>query len=146
MTSTFDLSLKMTVEDLEAFLDREFPQLLHNGRSFKIEAVRPGEADLRMMPTDRHMRPGGTVSGPTLMALADVASYIVILAHIGPVALAVTTNLNMNFLRRPEQADLLCTCRFLKLGKRLAVTESSIRSGGDLVAHATATYSIPPNT
>jgi uncharacterized protein (TIGR00369 family) len=81
-----------------------------------------------------------------MMALVDLAAYAVILAHIGPVALAVTTNLNINFLRKPEPGDLLATCKLLKLGKRLAVTECTItgRNGGDPVAHATATYSIPP--
>ena len=81
-----------------------------------------------------------------MFALADVAAYCTVLAAIGPVALAVTTNLNINFLRRPEPGPLSCTCRLLKLGKRLAVVEASIFSGEDieLVAHATATYSIPP--
>ncbi|WP_417768892.1 PaaI family thioesterase [Stappia sp.] len=136
----------MTVSELNAFLDREFPQIHADGRIYEIEAVAPGEAVLSVKPSERHLRPGGTISGPTMMALADLAAYAVILAHIGPVALAVTTNLNMNFLRKPGPGDLVGTCRLLKLGKRLAITECGIagRDGGDLVAHATATYSIPP--
>ena len=136
----------MTVSELNAFLDREFPQIHADGRIYEIEAVAPGEAVLSVKPSERHLRPGGTISGPTMMALADLAAYAVILAHIGPVALAVTTNLNMNFLRKPGPGDLVGTCRLLKLGKRLAITECGIagREGGDLVAHATATYSIPP--
>lgn len=136
----------MTVAELNAFLDREFPQIHVDGRIYEIEAVAPGEAVLSVKASERHLRPGGTISGPTMMALADLAAYAVILAHIGPVALAVTTNLNMNFLRKPEPGDLIGTCRLLKLGKRLAVTECAIagRAGDDLVAHATATYSIPP--
>ncbi|WP_067335343.1 PaaI family thioesterase [Stappia indica] len=136
----------MTVAELNAFLDREFPQIHVDGRIYEIEAVAPGEAVLSVKASEKHLRPGGTISGPTMMALADLAAYAVILAHIGPVALAVTTNLNMNFLRKPEPGDLVGTCRLLKLGKRLAVTECAItgRGGGDIVAHATATYSIPP--
>ncbi|MEY9719738.1 uncharacterized protein (TIGR00369 family) [Sinorhizobium fredii] len=88
----------------------------------------------------------GQFSGPTLFALADVSAYIALIAHIGPVALAVTTNLNINFLRKPDPEPLECTCRILKLGKRLAVLDASIApvGSGELVAHATATYSIPP--
>jgi uncharacterized protein (TIGR00369 family) len=136
----------MTAAELNAFLDREFPQIHADGRIYEIEAVGPGEAVLSVKPSEKHLRPGGTISGPTMMALADLAAYAVILAHIGPVALAVTTNLNMNFLRKPGPGDLVGTCRLLKLGKRLAVTECGIagREGDDLVAHATATYSIPP--
>ncbi|MDP3546117.1 MAG: PaaI family thioesterase, partial [Phreatobacter sp.] len=95
----------------------------------------------------RQLLPGGTISGPTMMTLADTGLYVAILASIGPVALAVTTNLNINFLRKPDQRDLLAECRLVKLGKRLAVGEVSIWSEGDeeeLVAHATGTYSIPP--
>lgn len=136
----------MTVEELSAFLDREFPQIHAGGRAYSIDAISPGEAVVRLSANDTHLRPGGTVSGPSMMALADLAAYVVILAHIGPVALAVTTNLNINFLKKPEPGDLIGTCRLLKLGKRLAVTECGIAGAGeeDFVAHATATYSVPP--
>ena len=135
----------MTVPELEAFLDREFPQIHHGGRSYHVEAVGPLSARLRMDYHERHIRPGGTLSGPAMMALADLALYVAILAHIGPVALAVTTNLSFNFLRKPAQKGLVADCRLLKLGKRRATGEVSLRSDGetDLVCHATGTYAIP---
>jgi uncharacterized protein (TIGR00369 family) len=135
----------MSVAELEAFLDREFPQIHHGGRTYRVESVGPLTARLRMDYHERHVRPGGTLSGPSMMALADLGLYVVILAHIGPVALAVTTNLSFNFLRKPGQRALIAECRLLKLGKRLAVGEVSMMSEGttDIVCHATGTYSIP---
>jgi uncharacterized protein (TIGR00369 family) len=92
------------------------------------------------------LRPGGTISGPTMMALADVAMYVALLAAIGPVPLAVTINLNINFLRKPGRCDLTAEARLLKLGKRLATGEVTLRCDGEEepVAHVTSTYSIPP--
>ena len=141
-----ELTPIMNPEALNRFLEADFPQLHTDGKVFEVTDVAPGTVVLRLMPNERHLRPGGTVSGPTLFALADVGAYCAVLAHIGPVALAVTTNLNINFLRKPEPGPLSCTCRVLKLGKRLAVVEASIfdENDDDLVAHATATYSIPP--
>ncbi|MFN0263353.1 PaaI family thioesterase [Tepidamorphus sp. 3E244] len=138
--------LKMTVEELETFIDTEFPQVHHGGRSFAIEGIRPMGATVRLFYHDRHLRPGGTISGPAMMSIADYAMYIAILAQLGPVALAVTTNFSINFLRKPEQKDLMADCTLLKLGKRLAVAEVSMRSEGsdDVVAHVVGTYSIPP--
>jgi uncharacterized protein (TIGR00369 family) len=111
-----------------------------------IESADGTSCLLRQRYSDRMLRPGGTVSGPTLMALADFAMYVVLLSAIGPVGLAVTTNLNINFLRKglPGQ-DVLAAARLLKLGKRLAVGEVSLLSGtsADPIAHVTATYSIP---
>ena len=135
----------MTVAELENFLEREFPQIHHGGRTYHVEAVGPLSARLRMDYHERHIRPGGTLSGPAMMTLADLTLYIAILAHIGPVALAVTTNLSFNFLRKPGQTGLVAECRLLKLGKRLAVGEVSMFSegGGEVVCHATGTYSIP---
>ena len=137
----------MTAEDVTAFLDREFPQMLHGGRSFHVEEVGPLTARMRLVYHDRHLRPGGTISGPSMFSLADIALYVAILANIGPVALAVTTNLNINFLKKPEPCDMIGECRLFKLGKRLAVGEVLLYSDGDPepVAHATGTYSIPPN-
>ncbi len=137
---------QMDVRALSEFLDREFPQVNAQGRVYQVAAVRPGEAVMRLVPSDAHVRPGGTISGPTLFTLADLSAYIAILAHIGPVALAVTTNLTINFLRKPEVEPHLGTCRILKLGQRLAVVDVGIapERGGAMVAHATATYSIPP--
>ncbi len=136
----------MNAQDVMDLLDREFPQIHAGGRAYSIDSVSSGEAVMRLAATDLHLRPGGTISGPSMMALADLAAYVVILAHIGPVALAVTTNFSINFLRKPEAGDLLGTCRLLKLGKRLAVVECGIAGAGEeeLVAHATATYSVPP--
>lgn len=137
--------LAMTVEEVEAFLRREFPQIYAGGALYAVEAVGAGTARLRMPYHERHLRPGGTLSGPSMMALADVALYVAIVASLGPVALAVTTNLSFNFLRKPAPRDLVAECRLLKLGRRLAVGEVALRSDGDddLVCHATGTYAIP---
>ena len=135
---------KMSVAELEAFLVREFPQTFGSGDT-TIESADCESCLLRQRYSDRMLRPGGTISGPTLMGLADCAMYVVLLSAIGPVGLAVTTNLNINFLRKPAPRDLLAEARLIKLGKRLAVGEVGIRSDGsdDLVAHVTSTYSIP---
>ena len=130
---------------LESFLRTEFPQVFKAGRGLSIEEIWHGGAQIRQAFRDYFIRPGGTISGPTMMALADFAMYIAVITAIGPVPLAVTTNLNINFLRKPGAADLLAEARLMKLGKRLAVGEVAIRSVGELelVAHATSTYSIP---
>ena len=135
----------MTRAEVEAFLERDFPQIHHGGRSYHVEAVGPLSARLRLAYHERHIRPGGTLSGPAMMALADLALYVAILANIGPVGLAVTTNLAFNFLRKPGPRDLIAECRLMKLGKRLAMGEVAMRSDGDdeIVCHATGTYSIP---
>jgi uncharacterized protein (TIGR00369 family) len=136
---------KMSVAELEKFLYVEFPQAFSGG-DISIESADGASCVLRQRYSDRMLRPGGTVSGPTLMALADFAMYVVLLSAIGPVGLAVTTNLNINFLRKgaPGQ-DVLAVARLLKLGKRLAVGEVNLLSGAspDPIAHVTATYSIP---
>jgi uncharacterized protein (TIGR00369 family) len=138
---------KMNVAELEVFLAKEFPQAFGPSRPTVIEAVGPRSARLRLKADDMHLRPGGTVSGPAMMALCDGSMYVAILAAIGPVALAVTTNLSINFLKKPSPGDLIADCKLLKLGKRLAVGEVAIRSSGDddLAAHCVATYSIPPD-
>jgi uncharacterized protein (TIGR00369 family) len=135
----------MTASEIESYLDRVFPQLHYGGRTYFVEEVGPMTARLRCDYHERHLRPGGTISGPTMMALADLALYVAILAQIGPVALAVTTSLTYNFLRKPGQAALIAECRLLKLGRRLAVGEVSLFSQGEneIVCHATGTYSIP---
>ncbi|AMJ59568.1 PaaI family thioesterase [Bosea sp. PAMC 26642] len=139
------MATRMTVSELEAFLDQTFPQLHHGGRTYFVEEVGPMTARMRCDYHEKHLRPGGTISGPTMMALADLALYAAILAQIGPVALAVTTSLNFNFLRKPGQAALIGEARLLKLGKRLAVGEVCLFSQGEseMVCHATGTYSIP---
>ena len=133
----------MTVEELNAFLVTHFP---HFEQTFRVEELADRFALVRLLYHDRHLRPGETISGASLMALADLAMYVMVLAMIGPVALAVTTNLNINFLRKPAQADVIAECKLLKLGKRLAIGEVTMYSDGEAepVAHATVTYSIPP--
>ncbi len=135
----------MDVEDITAFLDECFPQVNFGGRAYFLEEVGPGTARLRLKAVERHLRPGGTVSGPSMMEMADLGAYAVILAHIGPVALAVTTNLTINFLRKPAPGELICDSRLLKLGRRLAVVDCAIRPEDDqkTVAQAMVTYSIP---
>jgi len=110
------------------------------------EHMGEGEALLRLPYNDGSIRPGGSISGPHMMLLADACMYAVVMSLIGEVALAVTTNLNINFLQKPSNTDLLAEGRIIKLGKRLAVIEVSIISADsdDIVAHATGTYSIPP--
>jgi uncharacterized protein (TIGR00369 family) len=137
----------MNAADLADFLAREFPQAFHPGSGLSIEAVEHGRARVRLGYSAKLIRPGGTISGPTMMMLADFALYLAVLSAIGPVPLAVTINFNINFLRRPEQRDIIADARIMKLGKRLAVMEVSIYSDGveEPVAHVTSTYSIPPN-
>lgn len=136
----------LTVEEMIAFIDHVFPEINHGGRTYMIEAVGHGSCRLRLNYHPRHLRPGGTLSGPSMMALADLALYVAVLSVVGKVELAVTTNLSINFLSKPEKADLIAECRILKAGKRLCVGEVSIFSehSQDIVAHVTGTYSVPP--
>lgn len=145
--------LKINAEEIKLYLSEVFPQLFPEsdtavGQSaFAIDALSDGEAILAFTARQEHLRPGGTVSGPALMTLADLAMYVLVLAHIGRQSLAVTTNMNINFLRKPEPGRLLATARLLKLGRVLAVGDVVISAEANLdvaVAHATLTYSIPP--
>lgn len=138
--------LRMTREEIEAFLDVEFPQARGAKPWFVVEEVTPMRARVRVFYHEKQLRPGGTISGPTMMALADIAAYVVVLAHAGPKALAVTTSLNINFLRKPTRRDLIADAELVKLGQRLAVTDVRLRSDGtdEPVAQAAVTYSIPP--
>ncbi|MEM7216505.1 MAG: PaaI family thioesterase [Pseudomonadota bacterium] len=136
--------LAMNAQEVSNYVSEVFPQ--SNQYGFAVQHLEPGRISVLMQVTDQHLRPGGTVSGPSMFALADCATYLMVLSHIGKVALAVTTNLNINFLSKPE-GDLIAHANLLKLGKRLAVCDVAIHSvkSDVLVAHATATYSIPPN-
>ena len=136
---------RITIEEYNAIATEKLPFAALMG--FQVEEIGFGSARMRMPVAEQHLRPGGTVAGPALMGLADATMYAVVLSMIGPVELAVTTNLNCNFLRRPEMLDIIAEGRILKLGKRLAVGEVSLFSEGDPepVAHVTATYSIPPD-
>lgn len=135
----------MTIAELTDALSTEFPHMFAPDGGYVIEAVEHGGARVRRRFHESSLRPGGTLSGATMMELADFAMYVALLASIGWVPLAVTTNLNINFLRKPAQCDLVADVRLIKLGKRLAIGDIGIRSdGGDeLLAQATATYSIP---
>jgi uncharacterized protein (TIGR00369 family) len=139
-----DGDLRMDEAALQAFLAEAFPQV---ARDFVVEEARPDGVRVRLATAERHLRPGGTVSGPTMFALADVGLYLAILARLGPVALAVTTNCAIDFMRKPAAGrDLVCEARLWKLGRRLAVGDALIRSvgGEDPVARASLTYAIPP--
>ena len=140
------MPVMMTVNELERFLGAEFPQVFNSESGLAIEAVWDGGCRVRQAFNELSLRPGGTISGPTMMALADFAMYVAVLGGIGPVPLAVTINLNINFLRKPAQRDLLAEAQLLRLGRRLATGEVTIRSDGEElpVAHVTSTYSIPP--
>lgn len=129
---------------LEAFLADAFPQVAGD---FSVEEVRPMAVRMRLHVGERNLRPGGTVSGPAMFSLADVAVYLAILAMIGPEALAVTTNASIDFMRKPAAGrDLIAEARLLKLGRALAVGDVLVFSEGaaEPVARASLTYSIPP--
>ncbi|HIJ37550.1 MAG TPA: PaaI family thioesterase [Rhodospirillaceae bacterium] len=135
---------KISVEEFQSLISAELPLVDLFG--IRTLAIGKGTASMRMHFNPSLMRPGGTVAGPALMALADVTLYAVVLGLIGRVELAVTTSMSINFLRKPGPADVLAEGRILKLGKRLAVGECSLRTVDeeDLVCHVTGTYSIPP--
>jgi uncharacterized protein (TIGR00369 family) len=133
----------MTVDELQQFLLDGFPL---DPPAFVVEDIREQQVRLRLPISAFHGRPGGTVSGPILMSLADCAAWLAIVGHIGPVALAVTTSLHIDFLRKPALVDVVATATLLKLGKRLAVVEVAMVSDGSkaILAKAQVTYSIPP--
>ncbi len=145
----------MTLAQVREFLERHFPQI-GPGNDMFVEGLAPMTARLRLAQQPKHLRPGGTISGPSMFALADVAIYIAILGEIGvgpdidkaaqsPGARTVTTNININFLQRPVARDLVADAKLMRVGKRLAVGEAWLLSDGsdDPVAHAVGTYAIP---
>jgi uncharacterized protein (TIGR00369 family) len=136
---------KLTVKQLERLLSADSPKLFNAQSGLTIEAVWHGGSRVRRHFDSHSVRSGGTLSGPTMMAMADFAVYVAVLGSIGWVPEAVTTNLNINFLKMPAPRDVVAEARLIKLGKRLAVGEVGIRSDreDELVAHATCTYSIP---
>lgn len=137
----------LSAQELEDYMGEVFPQVNSGGKFYSVEAVTNGIARLKFEPGEQHLRPGNTVSGPALFALSDYAAYVVLLAHIGKVPLAVTTNLNIDFLNKPDaSAPIYADAEILKLGKRLAVISIKVVSSATnkMVAHATATYSMPP--
>ncbi len=136
---------KITIDQFNTLMTEEMPWAIEAGMT--VESIGADNAAMRLPFNEGMLRPGGTVSGPTMMALADATMYAVVLGAIGIVKLAVTTSFNINFLYRPSPADLLAEGRLLKVGKRLAVVEVTLHSDGhdEPVAHATGTYSIPPS-
>lgn len=138
------MSLKMTIEQLQALLGTEFPQV-HD--RYVISELSPNRAVLRMPVSDTDLRPGGTVSGPSMFGLADVAFYVATMAMIGPQTLSVTTSCSINFMRKPAGHGVIrAEARILKLGRTLSVGDVMVYSDGIAapVAHATLTYAIPP--
>lgn len=138
------MELCMDRDALERFLRDSFPQV---AGEFEVVRVAPMEITMRMAVSESNLRPGGTVSGPSMFGLADVAVYLAVLAMIGPKELAVTTSCSMDFMRKPAaDRDLIAEARLLKLGRVLAVGDVLIRSEGqaDPVARASMTYAIPP--
>lgn len=137
------MAVAMSIEELHRFLAEVFPQVKDD---FYIEDLGEALLSVRLCVTEKHLRPGGTVAGPAMFALADVAAYLMILARVGPKALAVTSNAGIDFLRKPAaNCDLVAECRLLKLGKSLATCDTLIYSQGvaQPVARANLTYSIP---
>lgn len=136
-------STVMTAAELEAFLQGAFPQ---SRLTLAVDEVRERGVRIRQPFDAGQIRPGGTISGPTLMTLADTAMYLAVVAAIGPVALAVTTSLSIDFLRKPGPVAVIADAELLKLGSRLAVGDVRLYSEGDHrpVARASVTYSIPP--
>jgi uncharacterized protein (TIGR00369 family) len=133
---------RMTAADIDRFLAEHFAGAHGWAR---IDELTDDLARVRVPYSDKYLRPGGTMSGPTLMTLADTATYFLVLARVGPEILLVTSSLTIHFLRRPRPADLVAEARLLKLGRRLAVCDVRIFSAGepDPVAHATVSYAIP---
>lgn len=136
---------KISIEQFNEIATERLPfaQLM----GFEVEELNLDQVRMRARYNDTFLRPGGTIAGPVMMGLADAAMYAMVLAHAGPIELAVTTSLNINFLRKPAAGDMLAVARPLKIGKRLAIGEISLYSADAddiVVAHATATYSIPP--
>ena len=135
---------KVTTEKFNEIIDIELPSAAEVG--IYLQAIDEGKAELVLPYSENSLRPGGTIAGPFMMMLADVCMFAVVLSLLGEIKLAVTTSLNINFLRKPANTDLVAHGSIIKMGKRLAVLEVSIFSGEDLVAHATGTYSIPPQS
>jgi len=137
---------KISVAQFNRLSEEQMP--FAKAMGLELEDISGAGVVMRARYSEQFLRPGGTISGPIMMALADAAMYALVLSHIGPVELAVTTNLSINFLRKPLPGDVMAQASMLKLGKRLAVGEVSLYSDGETtgerVAHVTATYSIPP--
>jgi uncharacterized protein (TIGR00369 family) len=136
-----------TVADVTRLIDKVFPHVHEGSGRLIIEHVGENVATVRMLADPSMIRPGGTVSGPSMFKLADLAVYAAVLARLGEDGVeAVTTNMTMNFLRRPPPGDIVAQVRLLKFGRRLAVADVTMTSGDapEIIAHATGTYALPP--
>lgn len=137
--------LPLTVAEVTRLIDETFPGINSNGRSMAIESVADGFARVRLLCHERHIRPGGTLSGPAMFTLADFAIYVALIASLGAGAVAaVTSNLNINFLLRPDPRDAIGEARIIRLGRRIAFAEVYLRSEGrdEIIAHATGSYAL----
>ncbi len=136
----------MDAKQVNDLLKTVYPQLNEEMNAYEAVEIFPGGCVVRLNATEKHLRPGNTVSGPSLFTLADIGGYVCVLTHAGPDALSVTTNLNINFMRKAEAGPIDGRCRILKLGRSLMVFDIEMVAGPDraVVAHATGTYSIPP--
>lgn len=134
---------RLSLVELERLIEEQFPQAHGFSRITRLDEA---SLELHLPYRDDFLRPGGTISGPTLMTLADTGAYFLILSMLGPIVLAVTTSLNINFMRKPRPEDIVAVARMLKLGKQLAVVEVHMHNAStpELVAQAVVTYSIPP--
>ena len=139
------MALKMTIDEITVLLAGVFPQI---DGDFTIEVLDEQAVEVRMHVTEKHLRPGGTVSGPSMFSLADVVMYIAVLSQIGPEALTVTTNCSIDFMRKPAATDMIGKARILKMGRTLAVGDVLLYSEGVEmpVARANLTYAIPPKS
>ncbi len=144
MPSQTDLKPLLSATEVNSLVDELYPQLNEGGASYRVLEVFPGGCTVMLDADQRHLRPGGTVSGPSLFTLADIGGYACALSHAGPNPLSVTTSLTINFMRKAEAGPILGHCRILKLGKTLMVFDIDIVASGKTVAHATGTYAIPP--
>lgn len=134
----------MSAGEVNAMIAKVYPQLNDGARSYEVVGLHAGGCTVRLNADHRHLRPGDTVSGPSLFTLADIGGYACVLSHAGPDALSVTTNLTINFMRKAGPGPIDGHCRILKLGRSLMVFDIDIVAQGETVAHATGTYSIPP--
>jgi uncharacterized protein (TIGR00369 family) len=144
MPSQAGLKPLMNAAEINELLKSVYPQLNRTMQYYYATDVFPGGCIVRLDADERHLRPGGTVSGPSLFTLADIGGYVCVLSHAGPDALSVTTSLNINFVRKAGAGPIDGHCRVLKLGKSLMVFDIDMVADGQTVAHATGTYSIPP--
>lgn len=147
-TSEGSVGRRLTAAEVMALVDEHFPQVHEGNGRVTLEYLGPMTAHVRMAHDPRIVRPGGTISGPAMFKVADFAVYAALLGELGDAALqAVTTSMTINFLRRPQPADLIARTRIIKLGRRLAVAEAEIYADGipEMVAHATSTYALPPS-